>query len=131
MEEINIKTEGKGYFIQIKSQNNAPFLIGRHGERLQAIQRIMEVILFKIYGENIELVVDINDYHQQQKEHLEKIAETVAQRVLAQKKEHTLKSFSAYERKIIHQYINKNYSELVSYSKGEDLERILVIALKD
>jgi spoIIIJ-associated protein len=130
-EEIIIKTEGGTYFIQIKSQNEAPFLIGRHGERLQAIQRIMEVILFKIFGENVELVVNVNDYLERQRVHLEKIAEKVAQKVIITKKEEALKFFSPYERKIIHQYIGKNHPKLTSYSKGEGPERVLFIAFKN
>jgi len=129
-EEIIIRTEGGTYFIQIKSQNEAPFLIGRHGETLQAIQRIMEVILFKIFDENVELVVNVNDYLERQRVHLEKIAEKVAQKVVERKKAQVLRFFSPYERKVIHQYIAKNYHQLTSYSQGEGLDRVLFIALK-
>lgn len=131
VEEITVKTENGAYFVQIKSPIDAPFLIGRHGETLQAIQRIMEVVLFKIFDENIKLVVNVNDYRERQKERLEKIAENVAQRVLSEKKEQSLESFFNYERKIIHEFISKNYPELTSYSTGEGLSRILIIGLKN
>lgn len=131
VDEVSVKTENGAYFVQIKSPIDAPFLIGRHGETLQAIQRIMEVVLFKIFDENIELVVNVNDYRERQKERLEKIAENVAQRVISEKKEQSLESFSNYERKIIHEFISKNYPDLTSYSTGEGLSRVLIIALKN
>jgi len=130
VEEVSVKAENENYFVQIKSLIDAPFLIGRYGETLQATQRIIEVFLFKIFGEKIELVINVNDYRERQKERLEKIAENIAQRVVAEKKEQSLGSFSNYERKIIHEFISKNYPELTSYSEGEGYNRILIVALK-
>jgi len=130
VEEVNVSTENENYFVQIKSSIDAPFLIGRYGETLRAIQRIMEVILFKIFGENIDLVVNVNDYRERQKERLEKIAKNIAQRVITEKKEQSLPSFSNYERKIIHEFISKNYPELTSHSVGEEADRILIISLR-
>jgi spoIIIJ-associated protein len=131
VDEVSVKEDDGVYFVQIKSSVDAPFLIGRYGETLQAIQRIMEVILFKIFGENIELIMNVNDYRERQKERLEKIAQNVAQRVIAEKKEQSLPYFSNYERKIIHEFITKNHPELNSYSVGEGHDRVLIIVLKN
>ncbi len=130
VDEVSVKTEDEACFVQIKSTADAPFLIGRYGETLQAIQRIMEVILFKIFGKNIELVVNVNDYRERQKARLEKIAEEIAQKVMTEKKEEALSPFSSYERKIIHEYVSEHYQELTSYSVGEEYNRTLIIAIK-
>ena len=43
---------------------------------------------------------------------------------------HIFSSFSAYERRIIHEHIAENYQSLESFSEGEGEDRYLVIAQK-
>ena len=99
-------TEDTGLFhIIIKAEDDAPTVIGRHGETIRAVQKILEVILYKSFGEPVDLLVNVNDYREKQKERLEGIAEDIAQKVKGEKKEAPLRAFSSYERKIIHEYI--------------------------
>ncbi|GIW64261.1 MAG: hypothetical protein KatS3mg092_0194 [Patescibacteria group bacterium] len=41
-----------------------------------------------------------------------------------------IRGLSSYERKLIHEFITKNFSDLTTYSIGEGKERRLVIDLK-
>lgn len=124
--ELEVKEENGTYFILIKSENPGT-IIGRHGETIRSLQKILEVIFFKRFGESITILVNINDYREKQKERLEKIAANIAQKVIETKNPKRLSSFSNYERKIIHEFITKNYPQLTSYSVGEGLERTLVV----
>lgn len=124
--EVEVKEENSTYFIIIKTENPG-VIIGRHGETIRSLQKILEVIFFKKFNESLTILVNINDYREKQKERLEKIAANVAQKVLETKKSQKLNSFSNYERKIIHEFITKNYPQLISYSIGEGLERVLVV----
>lgn len=124
--ELEVKEENGTYFILIKSENPGT-IIGRHGETIRSLQKILEVIFFKTFGESITILVNINDYREKQKERLEKIAANIAQKVIETKTPKRLSSFSNYERKIIHEFITKNYPQLTSYSVGEGLERTLVV----
>lgn len=124
--ELEVKEENGTYFILIKSENPGT-IIGRHGETIRSLQKILEVIFFKRFGESITILVNINDYREKQKERLEKIAANIAQKVIETKNSKRLSSFSNYERKIIHEFITKNYPQLTSYSVGEGLERTLVV----
>lgn len=130
-EKLAVKREDKTYKVQIDSNQDVSLLIGKYGGVIQSIQRVMEAILFNTCKEHIDILLNVNDYRERQKERLERIAENVAQRVTTEKKEASLRSFSSYERKIIHEFIGENYPDLTSYSEGEGPDRKLIILLKD
>ena len=128
--ELDVKEEDGMHHINIKTDDEAPTIIGRHGETIRAIQKILEVILFKETGEKVDLLVNINDYREKQQERLEYIASQAAQKVQSMRKPSYLRGFSSYERKIMHENITKNYADLTTYSMGEGRDRRLVIEEK-
>lgn len=127
---LEVQEDGGVFHVIIKTEADAPTVIGRHGETIRAIQKILEVVLYKQFGEPVDLLVNVNDYREKQKERLEGIAESVAQRVKTERREAPLRSFSSYERKVIHEYIATNHPDLESMSEGEGKDRFLVVKLK-
>ena len=128
--EIEVTLEEEVFHVVIKTEEEAPTVIGRHGETIRALQKILEVVLYKKFGEPIDLLLNVNDYREKQVERLEGIAEEIAQRVKNEKREVPIRSFSSYERKVIHEYIAKNHPDLTSYSVGEGRDRQLLVAPK-
>lgn len=128
--ELELRMEGAAYFCQINTESDAPYLIGKHGEMVQSLQRILEAILYNKFSEEVSVLVNVNDYREKQKERLEKIADNVATRVMSEERSAYLRSFSAYERKIIHEYISSKYPDLQTVSEGEAADRKLVISKK-
>lgn len=128
--EVNVEEDGEIFHVIVKTDEDAPTVIGRHGETIRALQKILEVVLFKKFGEPVDLLVNVNDYREKQKERLHEIAENIAQRAKTEKREVSLKSFSSYERKMIHEYIASNHPDLTSYSVGEGRERQLIVSTK-
>jgi len=128
--EVEVKLEEETYQIVIKAEEEAPVVIGRHGETIRAIQKILEVILYKKFSEPVQILVNVNDYREKQKERLEGIATELAQKVTESKNSTYFGGLSSYERKIVHEYITANYPELTTYSVGEGKGRKLVIDLK-
>ncbi len=128
--EVEIQEDEGMFHVVIKTDEDAPTVIGRHGETIRALQKILEVILYKKFGEPVDLLVNVNDYREKQKERLHEIAENIAQRVKTEKREVPLRSFSSYERKMIHEYISANHQDLTSYSTGEGRERQLIVSTK-
>lgn len=126
--ELEVSKKDETFVVQITSDADAPYLIGKYGETLSAIQRILEAILFKAFNERIDVLVNINDYQEKQKERLIGIVENIVQKVMSEKKEAAVPSLSSYERKLIHEYISQNYKELKSYSEGEGPDRKLIIS---
>ncbi len=125
-------TEDHGLFhILIKTEEEAPVVIGRHGETIKAIQKILEVVMYKKTGASVELLVNVNDYREKQKERLVEIADRSAQKAIEFKSASYVRGLSAYERKVIHEYVTNKYPELASYSTGEGRDRRLVVDLKE
>lgn len=119
------------FHVIIKAENEAPTVIGRHGETIRAIQKILEVVLYKALGESVSILVNVNDYREKQKERLEGIASQLAEKARSLKSATHFRGLSSYERKMIHEYITSNFSDLTTYSVGEGRERRLVIDLKE
>ncbi len=129
--EVDVKEEEKIFHIMIKTEEEASTVIGRHGETIRAIQKILEVILYKKLGQPIDILVNVNDYREKQKERLKGLASQLADKVNSSKKPVYFRGLSSYERKIIHQYITDNHPHLTTYSIGEGKERQLVVELKN
>jgi spoIIIJ-associated protein len=129
--DIEVEEEGEVHHVIIKTEEDAPTVIGRHGETIRAIQKILEVVLYKTLGEPVHLLVNVNDYREKQKERLQGIASEMAQKTQSVKRSTHLRGLSSYERKIVHEYVTSNYPELTTYSVGEGRDRHLVIDLKE
>ena len=128
--KVEVSKDGEVYLIKIITEDNPSLLIGRHGQMLRSLSRVLSVILFQQLGQKIELNLDINDYREGQKKHLEEVAEKHILRLQESGSPVTLRHFSSYERKIIHEYITSSHPELASHSEGEGEERILIIENK-
>ncbi len=129
--EVEVTEDENVYHVTIKSEEEAPVVIGRHGETIKAIQKILEVILYKKVGESVEILVNVNDYREKQKERLEELADRFAQKTKDSRSASYIRGLSSYERKLVHEYVTTNYPDLASYSTGEGRDRRLVIDLKE
>lgn len=128
--EVEVEEDGDVSHVIIKTEDDAPTVIGRHGETIRAIQKILEVILYKKLGEPLHILVNVNDYREKQKERLEGIASQMVEKTQATKRASHLRGLSSYERKVVHEYVTENYPEVTTYSIGEGRDRHLVIDLK-
>lgn len=129
--EVEMEEDNGVYHVIIKTEEDAPTVIGRHGETIRAIQKILEVVLYKSLGEPVSILVNVNDYREKQKERLRDIASQMAQKTQETKRASHLRGLSSYERKIVHEYITNDYPDLTTYSVGEGRDRHLVIDTKN
>ena len=128
--EVEVSEDEGVFQIMIKADEEASTVIGRHGETIRAIQKILEVILYKQFGEAAEILVNVNDFREKQQERLEALASEYAQKVQSTQSPGFIRNLSSYERKLIHEYVTKNFPDLTTYSIGEGRDRRLVVDLK-
>ena len=128
--EVEVADDGGIFQVIIKTDEEVSTVIGRHGETIRAIQKILEVILYKKFNERVEILVNVNDFREKQKERLESMAHEYAEQTKVTGTAGYIRSLSSYERKLIHEYITENYPELTTSSVGEGRERQLVIEVK-
>jgi spoIIIJ-associated protein len=128
--EVKVTEDGDVLCVDIKVDDQAPTLIGRHGETIRALQKILEVIAFKQLGEKADILINVNDYREKQTNRLQFIASEAAKKVTDRRSASYLRGFSSYERRVMHEYIAESYPELTSYSIGEGRDRRLVVDIK-
>lgn len=111
--------------------DNVTKLIGFHGETLEAIQYILNVIVKnQVKGFRRKIFLDIEDYRKRRQDTLEEIAQKMAKKVLTQKKSIKLEPMNAFERKTIH-YCLQNIEHIGTHSEGTEPNRCLVIDYVD
>jgi len=103
-------------------------LIGKNGETLMEIQRLLKIILKrKIAPEkSFYIDLDINDYKKKKVEYLREMARDAANEVSLSKKEKKLVSMPAYERRVIHLEL-ADREDVITESVGEEPERSIII----
>jgi spoIIIJ-associated protein len=101
-------------------------LIGKHGQTLDAIERILNCIINKASLVKKRVFVDTEGYRERREERLVEMAQQVAEKVKYTDRDVVLAPMSARDRRIIHVALKED--EVVStYSQGEgEMRRIVV-----
>ncbi len=128
--EVEVAETDGIFQVVIKTEEEVSTVIGRHGETIRAIQKILEVILYKQMGEAVDILVNVNDFREKQKEKLEALASEYAAKAENSGEPVEIKDLSSYERKLIHEYITSNFPSLTTFSVGEGRDRKLIIEAK-
>jgi spoIIIJ-associated protein len=101
-------------------------LIGRKGERLSALQHLVNLMLSRRMGDWTRVLVDVEDYRGRRERQLVEIANRAAERVLETGKMLQLEPMSALERRWIHIALRDN-PDVVTQSVGEEPNRRVVV----
>ena len=101
-------------------------LIGRKGERLSALQHLVNLMLSKQMGTWTRVLVDVEDYRGRRERQLRELAERAAARVTETGKMLQLEPMSALERRWIHLAL-RDHPDVVTQSIGEEPNRRVVL----
>ncbi|MDH5543292.1 MAG: KH domain-containing protein [Nitrospinota bacterium] len=111
--------------IDIKSDSGG-LIIGRKGETLDAITKIMEIYATRTKGSFMSVIVDTEDYRNRREVKLKELAISSAQKALETGKKVKLSPMKTDERKIIHFTLQDNPA-VETRSEGRDDNRRIVI----
>jgi len=101
-------------------------LIGRKGERLSALQHIVNLMLSREMGAWTRVLVDVEDYRGRRERQLREIAERAAQRVIETGKMLQLEPMPALERRWVHLAL-RNHPDVATQSIGEEPNRRIIV----
>jgi predicted RNA-binding protein Jag len=101
-------------------------LIGRKGERLSALQHLVNLMLSRQMGTWTRVLVDVEDYRGRRERQLREIAERAAKRVVETGKMLQLEPMPALERRWIHLAL-KSHPDVATQSIGEEPNRRIVV----
>ena len=108
---------------------NPAGLIGFRGRNLASIQLILSLIIKNKLGEWVRILLDVNNYRQEQKERLISMTQGLAQKVLATGETVVMATMSSYERRLCHMALQE-IEGITSDSEGEGEDRHIVIKPK-
>jgi spoIIIJ-associated protein len=104
-------------------------LIGKHGQTLDALQYLTNLVANKETAERVRIIIDVEDYRVRRKKTLERLAKNLAEKVKRTKTKAALEPMNPYERKLIHMAL-QNDAAIQTYSEGEEPYRKVIIDLK-
>ncbi len=111
--------------VSITGQQLAP-LIGRHGQTLEALELVVNLMVTRRLGHRMPVVVDAERYRERRREALQALATRTAARVRRSGKSVALEPMSASERRVIHTALAED-SVVTTHSEGEGPDRHVVI----
>lgn len=101
-------------------------LIGRHGKTLDALQFVVSAITVRSIGYRYPVVVDVEGYKNRQRQKLELIARSSANKAANQHRSVKLRPMTPYERRIVHIALRDD-SRVETASEGEGSARHVVV----
>lgn len=104
-------------------------LIGKHGQTLDAIQYLTNLVAHKDVSGHCHIVVDVENYRSRREETLVNLAKRLASKVKRNRQKVSLEPMNAFERKIIHTALQGDQN-VVTNSEGDEPFRHVVITYK-
>lgn len=101
-------------------------LIGKRGQTLDALQKIVQSVVNKHSEEFIRVKLDTENYRARRRDTLENLAKNIAYKVKRTRKSVVLEPMNPYERRIIHSAL-QNDKYVSTRSEGEEPYRRVVI----
>ena len=114
------------------NDNDARFLIGRKGQTLESLQFLLrQMVKGGEPGEQEYFILDVRDYRSRRESALLDRAKRAAVGVLnGEYEQYDLPPMSAFERRIVHNYLHEHFPDLSSDSQGLGISRHIVISYK-
>jgi len=116
--------ENDELFMKIHSEDRG-IIIGKHGETLDAIQYLLNVISSR-KGYEKNLYLDLDGYREKRKLYLKRVARKAASRAISTGKTVSLDPMSTVERRYVHNLLKKD-PYITTKSEGREPKRRIVI----
>lgn len=104
-------------------------LIGKHGQTLDSLQYLTNLVANKNSSERVRVIIDVEDYRDRRIETLTRLANRLADKVKRTGERVELEPMNPHERKIIHMALQGD-RRVTTLSEGDDPYRHVVIELK-
>jgi spoIIIJ-associated protein len=120
---------GRYVNLEIDGRDTA-FLVGKHGEVLNALQYLVNIIAGRKFAKGVRATIDGNNYRTRREEFLQSLSMKIAEQVKVRGEEAVLDALPAFERRIVHKALD-GIEGVTTYSEGEEPNRRVVIAPAD
>lgn len=127
--EVTVQPAGvNGRYVNlVLDGKDVAFLVGKHGEVLNALQYLVNIIGNRKLTAGVRATLDGNDYRKRREDTLTQLAVNIAEQVKKRGEEAVLDALPAFERRIVHKALS-TVTGISTYSEGEEPNRRVVIA---
>lgn len=125
---VQMREESEYLHVDV-SGREAGMLIGHHGQTLDAMQYLVNLVAAKVGEDSQRVLLDVEGYRKRREETLTRLATRLADRVRRNGESTVLEPMSAHERRVIHLALQEN-PYVVTTSEGEEPFRRIVIQPK-
>lgn len=124
--EISVEEGEENICLQVQTEFNSN-VIGRHGERLDDLQYLVNRIVQKEFPDSPRFKVDCNHYREETEERLRASVLEHAERVKETGEPHTMRPLNGYYRRLVHNVVVDDPEiETASPRSEERLKRIVI-----
>lgn len=124
--EINEYEGDEGEILLDVVGGNLAVLIGRRGHTLEALQTLVSTITHKRLGNHYPVTVDVESYKHRQRQKIESMAYSAANRADRQDRDIQLRPMNPYERRLVHMALRDD-ERVETFSVGTDPNRCVVV----
>ncbi len=120
----------KGLKFNINVGSEAFLLIGRQGSTLHALQILAGYLSERSLKEPVWFTLDVDDYKMKREWFLKETAKAAVEHIKKTGRAAALEPMPAFERRLVHAYIQENFPEAESLSMDMEPYRKIVVRLK-
>jgi spoIIIJ-associated protein len=123
---VTARAEDGGVSVTVTGPQLAP-LIGRHGQTLEALDLLVNLMTTRRVGHRVQVAVDAERYRERRRETLSGLTRRVVSRVRRSGEPAPLDPMPASERRFIHTMLAED-PDVMTFSEGDGADRHIVIA---
>jgi len=125
--DLKIVNKDKTYFVEICGVKDPGFLIGKDARLLDSMQHLINQMINKQERKQIKLRIDVDGYRQRRKDALMEKISAIAEKVKQRDKSITLEPLPASNRRLVHQFIEKD-KDLRTMTIGDgEYKRVVIL----
>lgn len=122
-----ILTEKEDELIGTVDGEDLGLFIGRHGQTMDAVQYLANVIVYRKLLQRKRVTIDAEDYRGRRAETLQALADRGSEEVLKGKHRYELKPMNAAERRIVHMHLQARDGVKTLSEGNEPYRRVVIV----
>lgn len=127
--EINSAEDESDVLLDLTGKNLG-ILIGKHGQTLDSLQYLTNLTANKFDApQKLHFILDVENYRRRRAETLQKLAGSVAEKVIRTRQAVKLEPMNRHERRVIHTAL-QNSRRVETHSAGEEPYRYVIVSPK-
>jgi spoIIIJ-associated protein len=124
---IQVKQEDGCYNVHISGSKDPGFIIGKEGKLLDSLQHLLNQMINKAEKKKFRIRLDVDGYRKRREDALIEKVRSISDKVKQRGKSITMEPLHAANRRIVHQFIEKDRSlQTMTIGEGE-IKRVVIL----